>query len=154
MNSLQELVAHYNFVDRILEDQRRAASGNPQQQGQVELRQKINDQAYFVLCWGQLEAALDDACRSAIRKRRDNPDWSKRRAWDLYNPEDKRLSGLSFEERVTLVLDKKSQGGEWKLVIKWYELRSRIAHGGTHEQRIDLNLVAAEFYQIQSKIET
>jgi hypothetical protein len=72
----------------------------------IEAKQRINDQAYFVLCWGQLEAAIDDICRTAIRNRQSSGNWAVRRAWDLYNPNESRLSGLRFEDRTALVLDR------------------------------------------------
>ena len=51
----------------------------------IETKQRVNDQAYFVLCWGQLEAEIDQACREAIRRHRNDTSWSVRRAWDLWN---------------------------------------------------------------------
>ncbi len=48
----------------------------------ITCKRLINDQAYFVLAWGQLEADIDKACRH--------------------------LSGLSFENRMTLVPEKGS----------------------------------------------
>ena len=118
----------------------------------AEKRQKLNDHAYFLLCWGRLEAHLDEACRDAIRKRWKNPDWTKRRGWDLYNPEDKRISGLKFDERISLVLDR--QIAEWGMTMKWYSLRNFIAHGGSHDERIDLAFAVNEFHQIQSCVDT
>lgn len=153
MKRIPEFLGHYNAIDGYLESQLQLQANNPGQKTRLTRRQVVNDQAYFVLCWGQLEAELDELCRKAIRKRKNNADWMKRRAWDLYNPDDKRLSGLSFEERVSLVLDKQdNSGGEWKMVMTYYAQRNNIAHGGSHEQRIDLNSVIKEFYQIQSKI--
>ena len=32
----------------------------------IERKQRVNDQAYFVLCWGQLEIAIDETCRRVI----------------------------------------------------------------------------------------
>jgi hypothetical protein len=153
MRSIQELLGHYSAIDQFLETQRLSGPRDAGWLSSIERRQILNDQAWFVLCWGQLETRLDDGCRSAIRKRRANPDWTKRRGWDLYNPEDKRLSGLSFEERVSLVLDRQLGGGSaWNMVMKWYALRNLVAHGGTYAKRIDLNGVVGEFYQIESKI--
>ena len=152
MKNLQELFAYYTLIDSYLDDLWSALKSEPNRQTQIERRQHINDQAYFVLCWGQIESELDESCRNAIRKRRNDPNWTKRRGWDLYDPEQRKLSGLTFEERVALVLDKQGAGGEWGKVICWYGVRNRIAHGGSHEQRIDLNVVVGEFYQIQSAI--
>jgi len=80
---------------------------------------RVNDQAYFVLCWGQLEAEIDQACREAIRRHRNDTSWSVRRAWDLYNPDDKRISGLSFEDRTALVVDHGAGPGSiWAKIIR------------------------------------
>jgi hypothetical protein len=118
MKRIPEFLAYYNAIDGHLESELQLQAHNPGQKAQLKLRLVVNDQAYFVLCWGQLEAELDESCRAAIRRRKNNVDWTKRRAWDLYNPDEKRLSGLSFEERVSLVLDKTdSSGGEWKMVM-------------------------------------
>ena len=154
MKSLPELIAYYVLIDQYLETEWRSASSAPLDQAKIEIRQRLNDHAYFLLCWGQIEVQHNESCRDALRKRRANPDWTKRRGWDLYNPDEKRLSGLSFEDRVTLVLDKEAKSGEWKMVIKWYNLRNSIAHGGSYEQRIELSLVVSEFYQVQSAITT
>ncbi|MGQ0484907.1 MAG: hypothetical protein ACT4SY_06100 [Hyphomicrobiales bacterium] len=153
MNLVPELLGHYNAIDRHLDLDRQSVAHDSGREKKIEQRQKINDQAYFVLCWGQLETELDDRCRNAIRRRRDNPDWTRRRGWDLYNPEDRKLSGLSFEDRVSLVLDRQAgRGSAWSKVMKWYGLRNLIVHGGSYEQRIDLNFVIGEFYEIQSEI--
>lgn len=152
MKILQELFAHYDTIDTFLDDQL-AASEDAVVRDRIEKMQRVNDQAYFVLFWGQLEALVDDTCREAIRKRFDNPDWTKRRAWDLYNPDDKRLSGLSFEERASLVLDRKQgRGGEWALLIRYYNVRNHIAHGGVYPDRIDMNEVITDFFRIASRL--
>jgi hypothetical protein len=145
MKALQELHGCYEEIDAYLDLQWKKQSANRDEQAKIERRQRINDQAYFVLIWGQLEAEIDEVCRRAIEKH-----WSKRRAWDLYNPSDKRLSGLSFEERTSLILDKKSE--HWKTVMTYYHLRNFVAHGGSREARIDLANVVTDLYHIQSKL--
>ena len=140
MKLIPECLGHYNAIDQLLESELQSIVSDTKRKLQLEQRQEINDQVYFVLSWGQLEAELNESCRAAIRRRQSNPDWTRRRAWDLCDPDDKRLSGLSFEERVSFVLDKRDHvGGEWKLVMTYYAQRNRIAHCGSHEQRIDLN---------------
>ncbi len=74
----------------------------------VDQKQRNNDQAYFVLAWGQLEADIDEACQDAIRSGQSSKHRRCHRAWSLYNPSDRRLFGLSFENRLTLVLEKGS----------------------------------------------
>jgi hypothetical protein len=106
MQHLAAIAALYNEIDTELERQQMSAlaRGDVTAAARIEQKQTLNDQAYFILCWGQLEAAIDDTCRDAIRRGRRNPNWTIRRAWALYNPDDKRLSGLSFEDRAALVL--------------------------------------------------
>ena len=62
----------------------------------------------------------------------------------------RRLSGLSFENRLTLVLEKGSQ--TWKKVLQHYSVRNQIAHGRLRSQRIDVSSVIEEFYLIQASL--
>jgi hypothetical protein len=119
----------------------------------IEAKQVLNDQAYFVLCWAQLEIEIDEKCRNAIRSRIKSGNWATRRAWDLFNPYDKRLSGLSFEERTALVLDKGGgRGSPWARVMDYYALRNKIAHGTPSGQHVDVPAVVQNFYVIQSAL--
>jgi len=114
----------------------------------VAREQELNDQAWFVLAWGQLEADIDEACRGAIRQGQSHDDWRIRRAWSLYNPDDRRLSGLSFENRLTLVLERTS--GEWRRIMQFYNVRNRIAHGTLLSERIAVSDEIQEFLRIQA----
>jgi len=156
VRDLPHILAVYQEIDATLEASRSAARaiGDANTVSSIELKQRINDQAYFVLCWGQLETAIDDRCRAAIRARRASGNWAVRRAWDLYNPDDDRLSGLSFEDRVALVLDRSAgPGSPWAKVMRYYALRNQIAHGELQAQRIDVDQVAQDFFQIQSALQ-
>jgi hypothetical protein len=155
MRNLPAIVALYNELDSALEHQRTEASvvDNAVRVQQIETKQVLNDQAYFVLCWGQLEAAIDAKCRDAIRARQSQTIWEQRRAWDLYNPDDKRLSGLSFEDRTALVLDRSAgRGSAWAVVMRYYEARNKIAHGNLSATRIEINEIAKDFYMIASAL--
>jgi len=145
----------YSQIDAEFEAARIEATGRRDVHAveRIERKQRVNDQAYFVLCWGQLETAIDEKCRSAIRARRSSGNWAVRRGWDIYNPEDDRLSGLRFEERTALVLDRSSgPGSPWAKVMSHYSLRNQIAHGTLLAQRIDLDAVMQEFFQIQGEL--
>jgi hypothetical protein len=156
MRNLAAIDAFYAEIDTLLERQRAAAeaAGDATAVKKIEEKQIVNDQAYFVLSWGQLEAEIDEKCRAVIRKRRASRDWNIRRAWELFNPDDRRLSGLSFEERTALVLDKTANSGEsWARISRYYQLRNQIAHGTLSTQRIEVTLVIADFYNIQSELQ-
>lgn len=155
MKEIPKIFAVYTKTDTFLEAERADARriGDAAKVLKIEQQQLLNDQAYFVLCWGQLEAAIDEACRNAIRKRKKHRDWQMRRGWDIYNPDDKRLSGLSFYERVMFVMDCDADEKAWKLVNKHYETRNKIAHGKLVAARIEIGLIIPEFYTIQAALQ-
>lgn len=150
MTDLRAIVGLYEDIDGSLETLRQAAetAGAEDERGQIEHRQTINDQAYFILAWGQLEAAIEEACRDAIRVGRENSDWRQRRVWNLYNPEDRRLSGPRFQDRLSLVLDRNTD--EWRRTMRHYEVRNQIAHGQLRPERIDVSSVIEDFHVIES----
>ena len=146
MKDLPAIAALYTEVDNFLDGLRDAASRAPGDT--IEQKLRINDQAYFVLAWGQLEGAIDDACRRAIEKGRSHRDWRQQRSWSLYNPQDRRLSGLRFEDRTAFVRD--TEGREYALAMQHYNIRNQIAHGTLLPQRIDVTAVAEQFFVIQA----
>jgi hypothetical protein len=118
-------------------------------------KQLLNDQAYFVLCWAQLESKIDNACRAVIERRQSDANWEMRRGFDFYNPHDKRLSGLAFDRRVALVLDSGAgPTGPYARVMTYYETRNKIAHGELEVRRIMVSEIVADFYANESAIRT
>ncbi|NJL50862.1 MAG: hypothetical protein HC909_04245 [Blastochloris sp.] len=155
MKALELIKALYEAIDQGFNGERLEALhlGNEAAARHIEQKQLLNDQAYFVLCWGQLEAEIDDACRTAIRRRQSNASWDMRRGFDIYDPNDKRLSGLPFDRRVAIVLDRGGDPGRpYAKVMSYYEMRNKIAHGRLEATRIDLTEVIADFYIIQGAL--
>lgn len=147
MKELPRIFGAYTNVDGYIEAQRSSCASD------ADARQILNDQADFLLCWGQIEVEIDERCRQAVRSRRSHPDWPVRRAWDLYNPDVPRFSGLSFENRVTLVLDARGgRGSPFALAIKHYGVRNQIAHGKLQATRINLGAFVADCYLIQAAL--
>ena len=140
----------YLQVDSYLESARILEDSLDDSTSKIYRKQRINDQAYFVLAWGQLEAEIEKACRSVIRHGQSQYDWKTRRVWTLYNPEDRRLSGLSFENRLTLVLEKGSEN--WKRTVQFYHIRNQIAHGKLLIYRIDVRAAIQDFFKIKSSL--
>lgn len=156
MRDLPLILSIYLEIDAELEGRRSTAraSADVSSVNKIEAKQRINDQAYFVLCWGQLETAIDDTCRAAIRSRQSSGNWTVRRAWDLYNPDDHRLSGLRLEDRAALVLDRSAgSGSAWVKVMQYYALRNQIAHGDLQAQRIEVDEVVKDFFLIQAALQ-
>ncbi len=152
MSDLAAIAGSYERIDGFLADLREQhdAAGEVDEREGIARQQELNDQAWFVLAWGQLETDIDDACRETIRHAQSHGDWRYRRAWSLYDPDDRRLSGLSFENRLTLVLEKGS--GEWKRTMQLYSVRNQIAHGTLLSERIDVSSEIQEFFRIQSAL--
>ncbi len=150
-----QIMATHQAVENLLdaEVQAAATTGNSQSLANAKERQRLNGFAYFVLCWGQFEADIDDKCRNEIRKRRSHPHWPQRRGWDIYNPDEKRLSGLSFLDRVALLTDKSAgNGSAWADIFKLYQTRNLLAHGKLAVTEIDVQDVGRQMYQLQSEL--
>ena len=152
MSDLRAIAGVYEQIDLHLQTlgETDDGAGDEPAPSPVDHEQRINDQAYFVLAWGQLEADIEEACRDAIRSGQSHEDWRYRRPWSLYNPDDRRLSGLSFENRLTLVLEKGSD--DWKRTMELYNVRNQIAHGALLSARIDMASVIEDFFRIQSSL--
>ena len=147
MSDLEAIAALYQQLDNSLEDLREQhdAAGEAGERDRVALQQRLNEQAYFVLAWGQLETEIGDACREAIRSGQSQEDWRDRRAWSLYDSDNPRLG---FRNRLRLVLDRSSD--EWKRTVELYEVRNQIAHGDLRSEGIDVSTVIEDFRRIQS----
>jgi hypothetical protein len=144
VRDLAEIVSIYEAIDAMLEQQRDGAlaENDRARADRIERRQLINDHAYLVLCWGQLEVAVNDRCKELISRRRAETSWDRRRAWDLHDPD--RLS-LAFEDRVALLADRDAgRGGTFNRIMRWYQYRNDAAHGRFRGERIEVPFVAAE----------
>ena len=146
MSDIEAIAALYQQVDNLLENLRDQAEGD-QERNRIAYQQKLNEQACFVLAWGQLEAEKDKACRNAIRLGKSHEEWQYRRAWSLYDSENPRLS---FRNRLTLVLDQSKE--EWKRTMEYYEVRNQIAHGNLRSEEINVSRVIDDFNDILSSL--
>ncbi len=137
MSNLQTVLSVYESIDNHLKSllAKVDLSGGQPTREFVEQSRVINDQAYFVLAWGQLEAEVDEACRDVILSGQSQQLWSLRRVWSLYDPDDQKRSGLSFKNRLSLVLEAGS--GPWTVTMKHYRMRNRIAHGELLSTRLE-----------------
>ena len=101
-------------------------------------KQSINDQAYFLLAWGQLEVQ--------IRRTHDESDRNE----ETKDSTKKDHSRLSFKKQLSKVFEKDSN--EWKRVWLYYTLRNDIAHGNLHAEFATISTMFADFLDIQSTI--
>lgn len=148
MTSLEEITALFQKIDNYLENLREQhdAAGQDDQRKIVKRQQRLNEQAFYVLAWGQLEASIDDACRNAIDHWKSHPDWRQQRTWRVFHKIG--LRRLNFESRLTLVLDKAS--ADYRDTVSHHDARSKIAHGEISETPIDFPSVIEKFRHIES----
>jgi hypothetical protein len=155
VRDLAVLAALHEEIDAYFERAygQAVAAGDQAAIDRTKTKRRLNEQAYFVLCWGQLEAEIDSACRMAIRTRRSHADWNVRRGWDRYDPDERRISGLRFEDRVALVTDRAGgRGSPWQRILHYYNIRNKIAHGTLPSEGMSVPEVAREFYRIQAAL--
>lgn len=152
VSDLHAVTSAFEDADRILANpsEVRGSTGEDPESCPGGRERQINGQAYFLLAWGQLEADITDACRSAIRKGQSQRKWRDRRAWSLYDPDDRRLSGLSFRSRLALVLDRNDSA--WKKAIGLYGIRNRIAHGDLGVERLTMGGAIRELVRVQQSV--
>ena len=91
-----------------------------------------------------------DTARDLIRRRRADAKWELRRGFDIYNPDDRRLAGLSFDERLSFVLDRDS--AEIRRARAYYNLRNAIAHGTAFATGIDFEQIVPDLFAIFSTL--
>jgi hypothetical protein len=152
MKDLQAIESVYtklaSELDRELDEARR--NSDQSAVDRIQRQHLINDSAYFILVWGQLEAKINELCEKAIRKRLQSSDWHTRRAWDAHDPDNLRAK---FEDRAALVLDRNnSKSDAYRKTIRYYGERNRIAHGKSLATGVDVPSVISEVYQIISEM--
>ena len=93
MTDLQAIATLYEEIDNARESLRGTLPATGKDADPIPRKQQINDQAYSVLAWGQLEADIAETRRDTIRKAQQGDHWQTRRAWALYDPEGRRPHG-------------------------------------------------------------
>ncbi len=151
VSDLQQIANLYKQVDNHLETQwekeQLADNSSSNVNDATNRKRIINDQAYFVLAWGQLEADIQEACRSVIRDGQSHCDPHIRRIWTLYDLNDRRFR---FEQQLSLVLERGSM--YWSKTLNYYQIRNQVAHGNLRAERIDVSETIEEFFHIQSSL--
>lgn len=130
MQHIASILDAFSFVDADFERQRAAAidSGDCQKAFQIEELQRLNEQAYFILCWGQLEAGLRRTVRNRPQQERRN------------------FARRSFGSKVEIAFGKDSPESRWLMVH--YRQRNRIAHGELLAEHLDLVNIVGDFCKI------
>ncbi len=76
MRDLALIAAVYSDIASDLDDrlERAQRASDAAALARIAQRQQINDSAYFILAWGQLEAEINRVAEQAVRRRRASVD--------------------------------------------------------------------------------
>src|SRR4051794_4425171 len=121
MRSFRVIHQSYLATDGELARQEALATRRTQRERWRRAR-TINDQAFFVLIFAQLEDHVRVRCGRLIAKRRTLARAASRRIREIVEPDK-----LPFMKQVALLLDKGS--AEYGQIKQYYDVRCDIAHG-------------------------
>ena len=150
MNLVPEIRAAYLETETYLlrEFNKALDANNSLRQETIRTFRRLNDNAYFVLLWGQLENEINAKFVKFIEDGQAHTDWSERRKSYNYN-----IDKTKFDDRLSLLLNKKAgKGSSWAIAMSYYEQRNKIAHGESNRTGIDVTAVIEAFYQVQSTL--
>jgi hypothetical protein len=128
MQFVSQIIDTYDWASRHLQAEMAFALATNDQQAirALELKRDVLDRGTYVLLFGQFELAVNRAFKAAHGKRSTNPDWTRRRGWDM-----PALSGdkVPFQTKLALTLDGRSTAHGKATAA--YGNRNHCAHGGT-----------------------
>lgn len=127
MRQLDQIKSAYDWmIDAINRDIAAALdNGDTAAVSRLTSSQDTLERGVYVLLFGQFENEVTATFEAARDKRKDNPDWSIRRGWDIsaYG-----ARSVKFETKLALVLDRKNDF--YGSILNAYSTRNHCAHGG------------------------
>jgi hypothetical protein len=144
MQKIPEIKATYDwFFACYAEDiAQRAQKNDIAGIDQMEARRDILERAIFVLMFGQFEKAVTSAFEDALNARAANPDWTRRRGWDISLFKGRKVP---FDIKLAMVLD--SQSPSFGRILQTYATRNHCAHGGTTDAVGSIDALEADLYR-------
>jgi hypothetical protein len=146
MTSHKDILATYYDIDTVyaLRELKAAKAGHVKKEAGIKEVRKLNDQAYFMILFAQMEDIISKKAERLVRiKKNSLKNWGSRRSWDIIN---KDIVQVHFKSRLGLLLDIK--GKEFLTISKYYKIRNDIAHKGTTTQSIFMPVVSADIEAI------
>ncbi|MGA2793190.1 MAG: hypothetical protein ABSE69_06585 [Roseiarcus sp.] len=112
----------------------------------LEEKRDILERGVFVMLFGQFESAVNDLFEIACDTRSANPDWPRRRGWDIpaYLDLKNRRRRVPFETKLALLLDRHDPARA--KIMHAYGVRSHSAHGGSTEAIASIDQFVQDLY--------
>lgn len=129
MNDLDHIFAAYLKASAEFEKLKLNASceNNAMQINEIDCQMRVNELAYFILFWGQVEKSINAVCLRRLPS--------------------KKLARLGFKNRAEIALGSRSNA-DWETLIFYYSLRNRIAHGELLAERLNISNIFGELYKV------
>ena len=149
MQKLPEIKATYDWFFAHYENEiaERTRQNDIAGIDQMEARRDVLERGVFVLMFGQFEKAVTSAFESAVLARATNPDWTRRRGWDISLFNSKRVP---FDIKLAMVLDSRSPS--FGRILQTYATRNHCAHGGTTNAVGSIDALEADLYRWQGEL--
>lgn len=123
------------------------ATGDLQRAAQLDDTRDSLERGVFVLLFAQFEREVTDYFVDAHNARSTNPDWTRRRGWDVPSYNSRRVP---FETKLALVLDQLSPSH--RQVMSAYTLRNHCAHGGNVQPVGSIDQFVQDLYTWQAEL--
>lgn len=114
---------------------------------QLEDTRDSLERGVFVLLFAQFEREVTEYFSTARDARSSNPDWTRRRGWDIPTYNSRRIP---FETKLALVLDQLSPSH--RQVMRAYNLRNHCAHGGNVQPVGSIDQFVQDLYTWQAEL--
>jgi len=91
-------------------------------------KRELNDHAFFLFLFTRLEDIIREKSSELISKKQTAlTNWKRNRVWGIL-PRDKESKEINFKNRLALLVDKNTHN--YRDIMRYYDLRNKIAHGG------------------------
>jgi hypothetical protein len=148
------MIEYQNIYEAYLEAngillERETRARKPASIARWNKKRQLNDQAYFIMLFAQLEDKINRLCVSLITKKKGLAKWGMRRSWDVIEHAD--IDRFPFKKRVALLVEKGTT--DYNDIKDYYDIRNDIAHGNVSAVgTIIITTVAAHIKEISSRL--
>ncbi|MDD5214215.1 MAG: hypothetical protein PHQ03_01590 [Methylococcales bacterium] len=148
MNTFEELAKLYAEIDNNYakeEHEARANNLTKEEQDVISRKRELNDHAYYLFMFSRLEDHVREQSSLLIQeKQKISLDWEQRRAWSIL-PNKKDADNITFLNRAALLLKHGKDSHHFGKIQAYYDLRNKLAHGGSFHSPVSIPTVLADF---------
>lgn len=147
MSKFQELADLYSEInDKYTVEEFEARANNlTKQEMALSLKRELNDHAYYLFMFTQLEDYVREQSSILITKNQEKSiPWEMRRAWSIF-PKEKDSDKMTFLSRASLLLKHGTDSHHYQKIKDYYDLRNTLAYGGDFHTPVSIPTVITDF---------